>query len=1274
MPRVSAFRGTWQPNRRPYVVLTPDAYVSLQGSTSVIACGECRRELNVNKYLTGISTEGSVDSPPGSATVNLSIPDNDINEFYVDNNLVIIPMMEIELFAKGYFTVGGVPQYYRIFWGMVSSVQKSWSNGVTTVTLNCKDILRWWELTNVITQSAFLEAGKSQSGWNLFQNKFAGANPYTVIITLAKEAMGDFSLTTGSFTSFQPETGPEQGVISQYAKDIMAYWQLKFGNIWNNLVLYGTSGQAYTFAGEPGNVSPVKIARQIFEAEEAALNLNPETALFKIQPHEIAAVKVDLPRAGDVDFFQNETQSKLSMALTARDQAGAYEFYCDSTGDIVFKPPFYNLNVMPNKPVSWIQDYEVLDDTITDDETGVVTHITSSGNAFGGVTDFGLNDDITTPRTGVIDWHLLKRYGWRRIDVQLEWAGNPKKLFYHLLDHIDKVNARRIHGSVTIPLRPELRMGFPVWFPKYDSFFYVSSISHNYSPGGQATTQLQLIARRQKFVAPKNIGIIKTEKSRTTTYTDPNSKQKFTQTRDTYAISFPSDVGSTSGLTSTGQDAQYGGPAVLRHPKTGKLLGFPNAVMVYRTTLSGTKLTEILQKSGNKKGHNPTKQDKKSAEGSNWQYTRTIGDVFISLQNERRAEVVDRLRLHRYEAGMTNAGTYDYAHDSTGTFKEFSVIPTDSITWGAGTDDPNAGVSGSGGLKAGAQSVESKKEKDAILKKEVAGLEFELLDLQSTFIDAKNAFDKIYKEFRAFKKSRPNPKDNELDEETKQRQELVNQAKAARDSAAKAVTDAKAVIGFTKSNQGRIRALQALNVMVRPVSDEFGFEVIGHYRYGRGAFIDRGQLQIPATPSEVTDNKNFVNQLNVQFAAHGGLLTDPSAQNANNLGPESPNFAEAYEKMQPDDYMTGATFKGANYSSDQFLEQVNPTGQNTYTSSLKSASEKGTAVFAEADSLRRAITLAELKPTTINGLDEAVSEKCGCELGRTDWITVLPQTFINEILGPFGSVVTGAKNGQSVSVNVDGQSTTLPPDGVIGPNGDVSLQPVPLDENDPLRAFGETTAGLGFFDDSGNLLSGFIKKDDGSIVAGTGQVIFSPNITVIPNGDDFKLSGTGGFFDILRQFLIERFDRDYQENKVREEFAIGGSTPRFAPDLDEQNNIVPTPSPKNSLFDRASMGDPDALRAMAQGANFNFGQSEQALKDFKDTVNDVTDIRTVAEGRSFTSGEEPQWQPPVGQIVFPSILNPTDFPLLGSGTGEAEPDDGSFGFISPEGAVPNENT
>lgn len=1026
MARDSAFRGSWEPNRRPYISLTADAYVALQGETTVIACGECRREVDINQFVTGISTEASVDSPPGSATVNMSIPDNRINEFYVEGEFIIIPMMEVEIYGKGYFTIGGFPQYYRMFWGLISSVNQTWSNGVTNITINCKDILRWWELTTVVTNPAFLDIGKSSSGFNLFGNKFAGNNPYAVIIALAKEAMGDFPISDGSFLSFVPDGGPEKGVLSSYAKNIMAYWQLKFGNIWNRLTLYGSSGQAYSFTGVSRTINPVQIANKIFQEEAQALNLNEATAQFKIQPHEIAAFKVELSRAGDIDLFQNESQSKLSIALTARDQAGSYEFYCDTTGDIVFKPPFYNLNVIPNKPISWIQDYEVIDDGLNNSEGEVYTHLTSSGNAFGGVMDWGLNDEITTPRTGVIDYHLLRQYGHRRLNLQVEWAGNARKLFYFLLDHLDKVNAKRINGTVTIPMRPELRMGFPIWFPKHEAFFYVQGISHNFSPGGQATTTLTLIAKRSKFIAPKNIGTLKKHVNTTgpskppsQNVTGQNNKNQTTQTNSeiatTYDISFPTAVGATSG-TQASQDKDSGTrfdePAVLRDVRTGKILGYPNVVMAYRTTLDDVVLAKLLTEMGSVKGKKPGPGDKTAKTDDNkGNYSRTSDGVFQMLAEESRANVIDQLRLHRYETGMSNAGVYDYAHDVEGVVKEFSVIPMDSVTWTPAVN------------RRGKGSPDQIKAIATATNKKIAALQQQLTAAQKSLATAS----KIAKDNQKAKDGLPQGQSAGAPEaQFRASSVAVDEATVQVSSLTKQIQELRL---YLRDNRG----LPNLNMMLRPVSDEFGFEVIGHYRYGRGVFVDRGKIQIQAN-SDGSNQKNpaVANKLNTQFAAAGGILTDGFSQNV--LGPESTTFSQAFEEMTPEDYRTGASFTGKQYDANQRLEGIQLTGIQTYTNAINSSRDqagKG-AIFAEADALRRAVTLAELKPTlpshfVIDG--KAAFSKCSCGIGRYMWLAVLPQDFVRKVLESPTALL--ADEDANVNTLAEGSDSTysIPPKG-----------------------------------------------------------------------------------------------------------------------------------------------------------------------------------------------------------------------------------------------------
>lgn len=1180
--RRSAFRGNWIPNKRPYVTLTPDVFVAIQGETSVIGCGECRREININDYVTGISTEASIDSAPGSATINLSVPDTDVNNFYVDGQLVIIPMMEVEIYAKGYFLIGGFPQYYRIFWGLVSSVSKSWSGGTTTISINCKDILRWWELTMVTINPAYTESfGGSAGGYQLWQNQFAAMNPATIIIKLAREAMGDFSLIAGSFQSFQPEKGPEGPVIGSYAKDVMAYWQLKFANIWNNLVIYGSSGEAYTFTGDGDTISPVNISAAMFNNEQKLANDNQATSLFKIQPNEITPFKQELNRAGDVELFQTEQMSKLSIAQACRDQSG-WEFYCDPSGDIVFKPPFYNLNVLPNKPVSWIQDYEIIDDSINDSESEVFTHITSSGNAFGGVMDWGLTDEITAPRTGVVDYHLLRRYGWRRLDYQCEWAGNPKKLFYWLIDYLDRINAKRQSGTVTIPMRPELKLGFPIWFPKYDSFFYVSGISHQFSVGGQATTTLTLIAKRSKFIAPNNIGTIKKTKNTRSElvrnylvpWKEGEPKNKVVNGQKawvpveipTYEISFPNHLGDTAGLSN---EETMGQAVIIRDPKTGKLLGFPNVVMVYRSTVSGTVLSRLLEERGSKKAKNPKGQDKQKTDvGSEWTYQYTVAGTFARLRGEERAKTISKLRAHRYEAGMTNGGAYDYAHDVDGVIKEMLLLPTDTVTWNVAGESPDIAL-----------SVSTDKQKINALKLEIDKQTKIRDEAKKKVNDKVKAIAKLEKELMALLKKAPTvPKTKATPvltpenpsasapgaptpaETSEEPQDIVDKraeiavAKKELESLQKDLEKQNTLLAATKNNQGNVRALPNLNVLVRPVSDEFGFEVIGHNRYGRGAFIDRGKLQLPGSAPGET-----INRINIQFAPTGGLLTDPGIVGVNDGS--SVDFAASFERMQPDDYLTGASFSGGNKPSD--IVDFQFTSQETYTNLINK--NVGKSLYIEADATRKAKTLGELKPTVaIGGLDGL--SNCSCGLGNANWLGLLPVGIVEEILR-----AEQAANPESLPVMSGGESGSTSQHNPMVPTT-LSIEHEKLNKS---------------------IEQVFPGQDLQSAFTGQNAIIGNPLTT-------------SGFFSALTKYLQETIGKDYAANAEREAQANASSRNVVSQlfDAEEETNILGD-SQQDPLFARAASGDPEAFETLQNNiANSNFGMSKKAMDTFKKAWSD----------------------------------------------------------------------
>jgi hypothetical protein len=421
---MTPFQGTYQHGVRPTIVTTPDTLVYINGQVDLQACPSCKRKFDLNKYVTSVQVDLSVDSAPGSASVSLAIPRVDADDFFFEGVPIVTEMMEIEVFAKGYYLIEGVPQYYPIFWGLITEVSDSYSSGEHTVTLQCSDILKWWELCQMNINPAFT-AASGQAGRSLFGNVFFGMNPYDVVWTLAQSAFGDVVVGTGSLISMYKESGPQKRVFDSALSDIMLYWEERFSRIRSNILLYGVNGvavrgdslyEAYRHGrggtlGKPFASAAVRTANGGKE--------NSQTVFDPTDP-SVVAYRTQFSNAGQVNFWQSEYQTKLEIANAAKEAIG-FELYMDVDGTIVFKPPFYNVDVLPNKPVSWIQDIDIIDWNFSQSEAEVVTQVQLQG-AFGGNIDYGMPQEVT-PFTSVTDYHLLRKYGWRTHTYNSEFMG-----------------------------------------------------------------------------------------------------------------------------------------------------------------------------------------------------------------------------------------------------------------------------------------------------------------------------------------------------------------------------------------------------------------------------------------------------------------------------------------------------------------------------------------------------------------------------------------------------------------------------------------------------------------------------------------------------------------------------------------------------------------------------------------------------------------------------------------------------------------------------------
>lgn len=852
------FQGTHVGGVRPTIVTAPDALVYINGNSEAVTCSKCRKKFPFNKYITSIQTDLSIDSSPGSASISLSIPRHAVDDFVFDGEPIVTPMMEIEIFAKGHFLVEGLPQYYPIFWGLVTEVTDDYSGGEQTFTIHCADILKWWELCKMAVNSAFTSPSPGAKGMSLLGNVFYGANPYDMIWTLAQQSFGDIVVGTGSLVNFIAEKGSQEVTFQTALHDIMLYWNERFTRMRSNLLLYGTQGVAVRgdtlYATAKAGKSGLKdlVSRAVAQA-----NGGPDAGQMIFDPTDPGVVAFKTVVQIDVPFWQSEYQTKLELA-TATKEAIGFEFFMDVDGSIVFKPPFYNLDILGNKPVSWIQDIDIIDSNFSSSESEVVTQIQMQGSLTGN-EDWGLGD-ITNPTTTVTDYHLLRQYGWRTQTINSEFLNDPVKMYYHGMDMLDRLNSRRHRGSVSIPVRPELRLGMPIYVASKDQMWYTQGISHSIAFGGRATTSLTLTARRKKWIAPTGTGTVNLigfdGKANSTSSDKPavrySSRQLQKGARFEVKIEDAATIPQTS-LPDPLKPSPYE-PLILRHPKTGRIVGFPNAVMVYTRPVLAPD--NVVKKNAGQRTTKSPVSNKDFNKQAKVAYDKVLEKSTNGIDDE--SGLRERLMTNRYTYGVNSAGAFVYARDASKTIEELLLLPVSRIK-------------------------------------------------------------------------------------------------------------------ITPSLDGTTDAAPFASGMIRPVSDDRGFELVGHFRYGRGVSLRDGRLVLR------DGQANEPAQISTQVALAGDLYAALTAQSKglSSVTTQYGNPADVLANLTVEDEQT------AGFINPDTKDPVWSDKDDHYirARTLNSPEQQGVEQSLEATQLSRALTLAEM---TIIGQEGNVDEDCPCLLGRPE--------------------------------------------------------------------------------------------------------------------------------------------------------------------------------------------------------------------------------------------------------------------------------------------------
>lgn len=522
------------------IKLAPDAVVYLNGQKELQLSQDIKltgvaTEAFTNDVLT-VQTQASLHAVPGTANITIANPTHSRNYFRKDGSLIFKPRQEIHIYMKGRFLSSKgdkvAPKFYQVFHGVINTAEDTYKDGVHTITVNCSDMLQWWKdmLINVSPAIRNSFGLSPQAG---FSHLLAGKNPYEIIVMLTQLV---------NFGAYHPENiqtrerfiGASSEGLSKLKKvdlnkSVLDYWTERFKDIVNKLKIFGYSGDPLNFKVTKESNGNIKKIAQVGIKKTPVKN-EPlhakETKGLTAQEQEdqtkkILAEKIvnyrntpledtlinnfhEFGTIGTSQVFTSTIMSLLDVAIATKDFIG-YEFFQDVTGEIMFKPPFYNLNTK-NSRASVISNEDIFDWNFTEtDEVCTMMHVKGDMTSA-----FKLNFDFV-PEGFFTDFRLAEQFGYRYRQITQTGLLNADMCLLYARSEMDRVNAERFNGQLTLIGRPELRLGMPVFIEPKDAYYYVTSINHSFTFGGTFQTTLQLGAARKRLRDPITGEILKNQ-------------------------------------------------------------------------------------------------------------------------------------------------------------------------------------------------------------------------------------------------------------------------------------------------------------------------------------------------------------------------------------------------------------------------------------------------------------------------------------------------------------------------------------------------------------------------------------------------------------------------------------------------------------------------------------------------------------------------------------------------------------------------------------------
>jgi len=497
-----------QSDEKQVLTLAPDAMVFINGKDTVKICPDCDCGFKLKDVITSISVDLSIDSSPGSASLQMSNPQHVLAPMLNEKRQALHAMQEVEIYMKSRFTKKGQHSYYPVFWGFVSTISDNYSDGTYNVTVNCKDILRWWEISKVnVSPAVIANVTISAQNPTMYSKTYSNQPIATIIRDLAQITMAEL-VPIDNINALTKNT--EQRNVDQI-KDffvsnfkLLEYWKERFDQVGRSLKIYGYNGETIDNKSNIDTKDAImrvtqdkddlsKIDNNKNSVKQLPENEGQGMSFIGIDGPDVTKIMPDNIALGGLNLFESGFESKLEIANSMKEVV-KWEFFMDTNGELIFKPSFYNMDVRGNV-IQEIEDTDIIDWGFTEDESPIITRADVSGQ----YTWYSEVDKHIAPFGMYIDYLKSLQFGMRVQTFAVPYLRTSQQCQVYAQSEVNRINSLLKTGTITIVGRPELRLGYPIYIHSKDAYYYVTGIAHNFAFGSTYTTQLTLTGERKKF-------------------------------------------------------------------------------------------------------------------------------------------------------------------------------------------------------------------------------------------------------------------------------------------------------------------------------------------------------------------------------------------------------------------------------------------------------------------------------------------------------------------------------------------------------------------------------------------------------------------------------------------------------------------------------------------------------------------------------------------------------------------------------------------------------